>query len=240
VPRCYEVSVNDLELLDRIRQLRKQGRSPKAIARSLCIRPAVVTPLVRQVAAEEEANRAETALVGCWVNQGWGDELDVAGHLEWPHGSSSEGCAGLANVVVAREARNTKVSVCSILVDTHCLGVKEAIGPRTMGRDQLADFKRDVYAVYGRPPLDVPLELAQHLVFGAIEFARMLGFEPAPDFDSCVGHLGAWSGTSAIRFGRHGKPMYVAGPYDNAEWVIRTLRRAVGEDNFDYLIGLAG
>lgn len=232
--------MNDPELLDRIRQLRKQGRSPKEIARSLRIRPAVVTPLVRQVAAEEAASPAEPALVGCWVNQGWGDELDVGGHLEWPRGKPSDGCVGLANVVVARGARNTKVSVCSVLVDTHCLGVKNAIGPRTMGRDELADFKRDVYAVYGRPPLQITLELAQHLVFGAIEFARMLGFEPASDFDACLGHLGSWSGPSAIRFGRHGKPMYVAGPYDNPEWVIRTLRRSVGQDNFDYLIGVVG
>ncbi len=232
--------MNDPELLDRIRQLRKQGRSPKAIARSLRIRPAVVTPLLRQVAAEEEANPSESALVGCWVNQGWGDELDVAGHLEWPRGAPSDGCAGLVNIVVAREARYGKVSVCCILVDTHCLGVKNAIGPRTMRRDQLADFKRDIYAVYGCPPLDIPLELAQHLVFGAIEFARMLGFEPVSDFDACLGHLGSWSGQSAIRFGRHGKPMYVAGPYDNPEWVIRTLRRSVGKDNFDYLVGVAG
>ncbi len=232
--------MTDSELLDRVRELRRKGRSPKAIARSLRIRPAVVTPLLRQVAAEEEANPSESALVGCWVNQGWGDELDVAGHLQWPRGAPSDGCAGLVNVIVARVARYSKVSVCCILVDTHCLGVKNAIGPRTMRRDQLADFKRDIYAGYGRPPLDIPLELAQHLVFGAIEFARMLGFEPHPDFDACVGHFGTWSGPSPIRFGRHGKPMYVAGPYDDAESVVRTLRRSVGQDNFGFVIGVAG
>lgn len=144
------------------------------------------------------------------------------------------------NVVIAQGVRHAKVSVCSILVDTHCLGVKDAIPPRIMRRDQLAYFKRDVYDVFSHPPLEIPLELAQHLVFGAIDFARTLGFEPAPDFEGCNGHLGAWSGPSAIRFGRHGKPMYVAGPYDNADRVIQTLRRSVGRDNFDFVIGLAG
>ena len=233
--------MTDPELFDRIRQLRGQGRSPKAIARSLQIRPAVVSHLVRQIAeGAATANAPEPRLVGCWVNQGWSDELDVTGHPEWPRGVPSDGCVGLANVVIAQGVRHAKVSVCSILVDTHCLGVKDAIPPRIMRRDQLAYFKRDVYNVFSHPPLEIPLELAQHLVFGAIDFARTLGFEPAPDFEGCNGHLGAWSGPSAIRFGRHGKPMYVAGPYDNADRVIQTLRRSVGRDNFDFVIGLAG
>jgi hypothetical protein len=234
--------VTDSELLDRIRELRRQGRSPKVIARSLRIRPALVTPLIRQVAAEEEggANASESPLIGCWVNQGWSDELDITGHDEWPRGAPSVGCVGLANVMVARGSHLTKVSVCSILVDTHCLGVKDAIGPRIMRRDKLADFKRDAYKVLGRPPLDIPLELAQQLVFGAIDFARALGFEPAPDFEGCVGHFGACSGPSAIRFGRHGKPIYVAGPFDDADRVIQILERSVGRDKFEFVLGVAG
>jgi hypothetical protein len=62
--------VTDSELLDRIRQLRGQGCSPKEIARALEIRPSVVSPLVRQVGAEQAANASEPALAGCWVNQG--------------------------------------------------------------------------------------------------------------------------------------------------------------------------
>ncbi|MGH9018941.1 MAG: hypothetical protein ACRDY1_14415, partial [Acidimicrobiales bacterium] len=126
------------------------------------------------------------------------------------------------------------------LVDTHCLGVKNAIEPRIMRRDRLIDFTRRVYGYDSRPPLDVPLDLAQHLVFGAIEFAHALGFEPHSDFAGCVGHLGDWSGPSAIRFGRHGKPMYVAGPYDDADRVMKTLQRSVGQDNFGFMIGMTG
>jgi hypothetical protein len=229
--------VTDAHLRDRIRLLRAEGRSPKEIARSLGIRPAVVAPLLRQVAAEAKA--PGSAVVGCWVNQGWSDELDVAGHLEWPRGASSDGCAGLATVVVAREHGGAKVSACCILVDTHCLGVKDAIEPRTMRSDRLIDFRRRVYDSNGLPPLAIPLELAQHLVFGAIEYARGLGFEPHADFELCVGHFGSWSGSSAIRFGRHGRPVYVAGPYDDADRVLQTLERSVGQDNFDFVLGLA-
>lgn len=232
--------MTEAELLDRVRQLRGQGRSPKEIARSLGIRPAAVSPLVRRLAVESAPEAHEAALVGCWVNQGWSEDLGVTGHPEWPRGAPSEGRAGLATVAVAREARGAKVSVCSILVDTHCLGVKDTIGPRSMGRDKLADFKRSVYGGYDAPPLDAPLDLAQDLVFGALEYARRLGFQPVPDFEQCAGHLGSWSGPSAIRFGRHGKPMYVAGPYDDARQVMRTLELSVGKGNFDFLVGLPG
>jgi hypothetical protein len=228
--------MTDSELLDRVRELRAQGRSAKQIARSLEMRPAAVTPIVRQLAMESAADVREPLLVGCWVNQGWSQELGVSGHLDWPRGAPSSACSGLATVVVAREARGAAVSACCILVDTLCLGVKNAIGPRVMGRDQLVSFKLSVYGGYDLPPIDAPLELAQHLVFGAVEYASRLGFEPAPDFAGCAGHLGTWSGPSAIRFGRNGKPMYIEGPNDDTPRVVRALQRSVGDGNFDFLI----
>ncbi|MHB2024778.1 MAG: helix-turn-helix domain-containing protein, partial [Mycobacteriales bacterium] len=158
--------MTDSELLERIAELRGQGLSPKEIARSLGIRPAVVAPLVRRLAAQNAVDMSEAALVGCWVNQGRSEELGVSGQHGWPRGTPSDGSAGLATVVVAREARGMNVSACCILVDTHCLGVKSVIGPRVMGRDKLVAFKRGVYGGYESPPLDAPLDLAQHLVFG--------------------------------------------------------------------------
>jgi hypothetical protein len=80
-----------------------------------------------------------------------------------------------------------------------------------------------------------PLELAQHLVFGAIQYARTLGFEPATDFEAVTDHLGQWAGPSAIGFGRDGKPFFVQGPRDNAAHIMKTLERSVGRDNFHFL-----
>ncbi|MDA8302207.1 MAG: helix-turn-helix domain-containing protein [Actinomycetota bacterium] len=193
---------------------------------------------MRRLAVQNAADAPEPALVGCWENQGWSEGLGVGGQRGWPRGAPSHGSVGLATEVVAREARGMRVSACCILVDTHCIGVKSAIGPRVMGREGLVDFKRGAYGGYERPSPRRPTRLAQHLVFGAIEYARRLGFEPAADFDACAGHLGAWSGPSAIRFGRHGKPMYVAGPYDDASRVISALERSVGQGNFDFVVCL--
>jgi hypothetical protein len=60
-------------------------------------------------------------------------------------------------------------------------------------------------------PLRAPLELARHLVYGGIEAARRLGFEPHQDFRDAADHVGYWHGESAITFGKDGAPFYVAG-----------------------------
>lgn len=88
--------VTDSELLERIAELRGQGLSLKEIARSLGIRPAVVAPLVRRLAAQNAVDMSEAALVGCWVNQGRSEELGVSGQHGWPRGTPSDGSVGLA------------------------------------------------------------------------------------------------------------------------------------------------
>ena len=82
----------------------------------------------------------------------------------------------------------------------------------------------------------MPLELARHLVWGAVDHARSLDLEPAPDFTAAAGHLGGWAETSDITFGRHATPCYVAGPYDNPQAIIRILDRVCGQGNYEYLV----
>jgi hypothetical protein len=64
-------------LIERVRELRKRGRTPKEIARVLGLSPAAVVPLIRAVAAAQP--KREAPLAGCWVNQGWAAGLTVAG-----------------------------------------------------------------------------------------------------------------------------------------------------------------
>jgi hypothetical protein len=79
------------------------------------------------------------------------------------------------------------------------------------------------------------LELAQHLVFGAVDYARGMGLEPHPDFAKCAHILGEWSGSSDIAFGRDGVPMYMQGPHDDTFAILATLRKTVGDGNFHYM-----
>jgi hypothetical protein len=229
--------VSDDELLGRVRELRARGRSPKEIARALKMRPAAVTPLIRQVAAAEPQEK-EAPLTGCWVNQGWSSSVQFTGHLEWPDtGAGETEESGLVLVVVARE-RGSSVRVCEFLVDTWCLGVKNALGPKPVERRKLPSFCADAFRSYPGVPVAVPLVLAQRIVFGAIGYARGLGFEPHADFAKAVGHLGEWDGVCDLEFGRDGMPMYIEGPHDDTWRIMRTLRQNVGDGNFHYLVGL--
>jgi hypothetical protein len=83
--------------------------------------------------------------------------------------------------------------------------------------------------------VQVPLELGRQIVYGAIGYARELGFEPHPDFGRAAGYLGAWDGECELTFGRDGKPMYIFGPHDDGEKIIRKLRRRLGDGNYDFV-----
>jgi hypothetical protein len=232
-------SVTDADRLERVRELRAAGRSPKEIARALGVRPSVAAQLVREVARQAAEAAPEPAVVGCWVSEGWSAGLTVAGDHDWPDRSREDGESGLAMVAVARRHKPQRVSVCGYLVDTYCLGVKNALGPEIMNERDLPAFLGRYYSAIqpDTPAIEAPLELARHLVWGAVDYARGLGFEPHPDFAATAGHLGSWDEKSAITFGRDGRPFFVQGPHDNPRAVIRTLTASVGEGNFDVLLG---
>ncbi|MGA3363193.1 MAG: helix-turn-helix domain-containing protein [Solirubrobacteraceae bacterium] len=226
--------MTDHELLEQVRRLRAEGVSPKGIAAVLGVRPSVVAPLVRRVAAEQGGTaRATPALMGCWVSPGWSHQMLVAHRDGWNDVDlGPDGPAGMALVLVAREAGRDRLSICGFLLDTFCLGVKNVIGPTKMRRADLSDFVSRYFAAFPEPPLAAPIELAQHLVFGSVAFAARLGFLPHPDFAAARGHLGELYEPCAITFGRNGRPLYVAGPHDDPIAVMETLAATVGVEGF--------
>jgi hypothetical protein len=139
-------------------------------------------------------------------------------------------------VLVAEPDGFNRVSVCTYLVDTWCLGVKNAMGPRRMAQRELESFRRHCFAPWDSDGIPVPLELPQQLVLGSVEYARRLGFEPHRDFARARPLLGSWDGPSAISFGRDGRPHYVNGPYEDPRRVLATLERNVGRGRFHYAI----
>lgn len=226
------------ELLERVRALRATGRSPKEIARALGLRPAQVAPLIRTIAAEDHAGTSERKLAGCWVSPGWSQGLTVESHPEWPDVDVADSHAsfGLVSVLVTRQERYDRVRLCGWLVDAYCLGVKDVVGPRVMAERRATELTDSFFAAYQARPLEAPLDLAQHLVFGAVEYARSLGFQPARGFAATIDQLGSWAGPSAIRFGRDGKPFFVQGPHDDADAILETLQRSAGRGNFTFLV----
>lgn len=231
--------MDDQELLPQVRRLRGQGLSTNAITRALGVTRGEVAPLVREIARQQKEAAPKPQLVGCWVSRGWSEGLSVPKNHGWPdrkrRGTET---SGLAGVLVAREHPRISgnVSWCGYLVDTYCLGVKDALGPRALGRNHLARSVDNFFDVFGGAPVAAPGDLARHLVWGAVEYARGLGFEPHHDFRPAAGHLEKLDGPSAIGFGCDGKPFYIQGPHDDADRIMRTLDRNAGLDNAHFLV----
>ena len=240
------------EVLEAVRGLRRRRYSPAEIARALNLSKADAARLVRIVACERDStsavagaaaanDHAPESQIRCWISPGWRSGLRIEGHSDWPDdaGAPTEASdSGVALVLVASPDGYNRVAVCGYLVDTWCLGVKNALGPKRMARRDFDALKRAYFAQWASPGIPIPVELARHLVLGAVKYARLLGFEPHRDFGRARRLLGPWPGPSAITFGRDGKPYYVNGPYEDPERVLATLERTVGRGGFHYTVSL--
>ena len=222
---------------DEVHALRARGLAPKQIARTLGLQQAEVLAVLNRPTAERSGAAEQPTGIRCWVSRGWANQLQVNGHDEWPGlDENSPAPGGLVGVLVARRHRHDKVSVCGYLVDVHCLGVKNTLGPRLMDEVDMVAFRRWFFAAYGTDPVVAPLDLAQQLVLGAVDYARGLGFEPHADYADVVGHLGHRIGASDITFGRDDMPFFVQGPYDDAGQIMQTLDASVGRENYRFLV----
>ena len=168
----------------------------------------------------------EYPLYGCWVMKDWQE-------------------AGITPVVVARQQESRRVVLGLYLVDIYCLGIKNTFARTDYS---LNSFERELPALCSGEPEPCSVEFAHEMVYGALEYADKLGFQPHPDFYRLGVNLvldppDAHPRVDHITFGHEGKPLYVAGPNDSegmVSFVMRTLTRTCGEGNFDFLVGLGG
>lgn len=232
------VEIDDLKT--RAQALRAAGNTPKQIARALGVPRTKITSLVRGVPANRPHRSAPEPkpLIGCWITGQWSNGLTIKDRpADWTDEDDlprlAEG-AGLPSIAVVREHDDNDVSICGYLVDTYCLGVKNAVPPTMINRRHLVDFLGDFFSAYSVAALPAPLELAQDLILGAVDYARGLGFDPHRDFYLATPHLGTWQPPSRITFGLDGKPYFQQGPYDNPTRVMRTLDRTVGPGNYHF------
>lgn len=77
---------------------------------------------------------------------------------------------------------------------------------------------------------------AHNIIYGGIDYAEELGFQPHKLFRITEYLLNPDlidDGIDEIEFGKDGKPFFIAGPDDNVDRIINTLKKNVGEGNFD-------
>lgn len=225
----------DEQLVVQVRNLRQQGQSAKAIARTVGVSVADVVGVLNGTVLVSDRGEPR-----CWVNAGWSRSVDLEGAPQWAALDSGAGDAedarGLIAVLVAADsARSAKAQVAGFLLDVWCLGVKNALRPEPMTAARLVEHRHAYFGAFDGH-VQVPAEVARALVFGAADYARGLGFDPEADFDAAAALLGEPVGPCPIGFGKDGKPFYVNGPYDDPDAIVRRLRRAVGEDGFHYAL----
>ena len=134
----------------------------KEIARALKMPPSAVAPLIRSVAAAEGRTR-EDALIGGWISPGWSSSVQAPERPDWPGSAPSDraGHSGLVTVLAARDRGGSTAGVCFYLVDTWCLGLKDAAGPRPVDRRRLGGFIQQIFSAWDEPAVQVPLELGR-------------------------------------------------------------------------------
>jgi len=156
----------------------------------------------------------------CLINPGWKDR-------------------GLAHILVSRRQPDGNILFGVYLVDVFCLGLKNTFCN--------ADMPVSVYRAKLRDPLErkeglveCPASLARAIIYGGIEYASQFGFRPQKDFELSKYVLEDESSVEPveeIEFGKGGRPLFIAGPHDDVDRIIRQLERTAGDGNFDYLYG---
>ena len=146
--------------------------------------------------------------------------------------------SGLAEVLLTRRQPDGLIAFGNYLVDRFCLGLKNTFCNANLSRATYeSKLKRAPERPYSFVPCPVPL--AHEIIYGAIDYARGLGFRPHEDF-ALTRHVleprDRFPEEAGVEFGKDGMPFYIAGPRDNMDQVLRTLRRAVGEGNYHFLV----
>jgi hypothetical protein len=212
--------------------LRDRQLTPKQIARKLGLKTSEVTTFLRTQAEQTALASAEKGellpVAQCLV------DVDFAKALL--RNETSE-AGGLGLVMVTRSKGYNRFVAATYLIDYWCLGLKDTIPPRNCNDSQYKNLIENSYSPFLGYE-EISLEQAQALVWGAIAYAKKLGFEPHRDFEQSKAHLGELTSEISLKFGHNGKPCYVEGPYDNTTKIINTLRKSVGDGNFDFLYGM--
>lgn len=223
-----------------ILRLKAASVGPKQIARKLGLRPAEVTAFIRDNAEkgylQKAQDKALKPLQECLINRSAFE--DLLGKKRSKKGDSGN---GLAQIILTYQERN-RYLMCSYLIDYWCLGVKDTIPPRRLGLGEYQALKNRCSEQFREPFVDISLEQARSIVYGAVNYARSLGFKPHRDFNGKArAHLGPEpENLVPIEFGKDGQPFFMSGPHDNAQKILRTLETNVGAGNFDFVAGIGG
>lgn len=153
----------------------------------------------------------------CWISRSWKEQ-------------------GIANIILSRKQPDGDIVFGVYLVDIFCLGLKNTFCNANFTQFRYENELRDP-AIDSQDMIECHVSLALEIIYGSIDYATELGFSPQKDFKLSKYILEDRDSveiTGKVKFGKDGKPFYVAGPDDDIEKIMRTLRNNVVEDNFHF------
>ena len=146
----------------------------------------------------------------------------------------------LAVIILSRIRKNGDLIIGCYMVDTQCLCVKNTMYKVGVSIDEYQGFVNEYFENgMGLNMIDVDVNLAHSVVYGGARYAKKLGFMSEKDFKVAQYILNPVDTVEWVDVdfgGEDGKPFYFAGPYDNTNKIIATLRKSVGEGNFTYVM----
>ena len=145
---------------------------------------------------------------------------------------------GMASILVSRQMPSSKLIVGMYNIDVFCLGLKNTLFKFAINDKEMKDIKMEMGERTGSYS-NIDLNDVHNLIYGSIDYAEELGFEPHNDFritEYILDPENIDNGIDNITFGKNGKPFYIAGPNDNVNKILSVLQMNVGDDNFEYTI----
>jgi len=196
----------------------------------------------KKAAKRKEAQKSVSGLAGLF---GFAQEWAAASHAPvadvWAPTELFD--RGMGSVWLSRALPDGDYAVASFLLDTYCLGVKDALY-------QIVDARKYAELMdWVRHSPDAPLQrehpaYVRKLVERAEAYARDLGFEPHKDYKVAkllFGDIEAGSCPASFTFGQDGKPLYCVGPRDSPTFqrrVIRQLEKRCGAGGYHCLMSM--
>lgn len=145
---------------------------------------------------------------------------------------------GEGMAVVVRQHKGGKRTLGCYLIDTWCIGVKDAFYMLRLEEDEYADF---LERIREQGLEEVPYLELHNWVFGAVEFAAEAGLSPCKSFAVSKYLLEDDEDESIpifeYEFGRNGKHCLVCNSLDELLRLQPTLDENLGEGNFTWMLG---
>jgi len=122
---------------------------------------------------------------------------------------------GMGQLVIARQMPDGAIAFAVFLVDTYCLGVKDAfcdIRSRYAYREFIDQMEQVGLLEPVRP------ESFAKLITEAVAYAQAIGLPPHADYGTArllLAGIDPSLSTDQYEFGQDGKPFYIQGPYDS-------------------------